>query len=120
VGEYPLSDSRADGVVRRGGVAQNAVMATDAERIIGLYRRHARAWAMARGGRPGNRVMEADWLDRFRSLLPCFPTVLDIGCGSGEPMGRYLIEQGCSLMGVDSAPEMIAMCESPCLSRHGA
>ena len=29
------------------------------------------------------------------------PTVLDIGCGIGEPMGRYLIEQGCSLTGVD-------------------
>jgi len=58
------------------------------------------------------RLMEADWLDRFRSLLPCCPTVLDIGCGIGEPMGRYLIEQGCSLTGVDSAPEMIAICET--------
>lgn len=88
------------------------MMPTDAERIIGLYRRHACAWAVARGGRPGNRLMEADWLDRFRSLLPCCPTVLDVGCGIGEPMGRYLIEQGCSLTGVDSAPEMITICES--------
>jgi SAM-dependent methyltransferase len=55
--------------------------------------------------------MEAGWLDRFRNLLPCRPTVLDIGCGSGEPISRYLVEQGCSLTGVDTAPEMIAICK---------
>jgi len=114
------TDQWSKRVVRRGGVAQTAIMATDAERIIGLYRRHACAWAVARGGRPGNRLMEADWLDRFRSLLPCCPIVLDIGCGIGEPMGRYLIEQGCSLTGVDSAPEMIAICKAACLGRLGA
>ena len=26
-------------------------------------------------------------------------------------MGRYLVEQGCALTGVDSAPEMIAVCK---------
>jgi trans-aconitate methyltransferase len=35
--------------------------------------------------------------------------IFDIGCGSGEPMGRYLAEQACDLTGVDSAPEMIAL-----------
>ena len=96
----------------RGVVAQRMIMVTDAGRIIGLYRRHARAWAAARRDRPGNRLMEAEWLDGFRSLLPRSPTVLDIGCGSGEPMGRYLIEQGCGLTGVDSAPELISICKS--------
>ena len=37
--------------------------------------------------------------------------MLDIGCGSGEPIGRYLAEQGCKVTGVDSAPEMIAICK---------
>jgi trans-aconitate methyltransferase len=86
-------------------------MTTDADRIIGLYRRHARAWAAARGSRQGNRLMEAGWLDRFLSLLPPRPAVLDLGCGTGEPIGRYLTDQGCDLTGVDSSPEMIAMCE---------
>ena len=85
----------------------------DAERIIGLYRRHARAWAAARADRPGSRPMEAGWLDRFLGLLPLpRPAVLDLGCGSGEPMARYLVERGCDLTGVDSAPEMITLCEA--------
>ena len=54
--------------------------------------------------------MEAAWLDRFLGLLPRQSTVLDIGCGSGEPIARYLAEHGCKLTGVDSAPEMIAIC----------
>jgi trans-aconitate methyltransferase len=55
--------------------------------------------------------MEAGWLDRFHRMLPSYPAVLDLGCGSGEPIGRYLVERGCRLTGVDSAPEMIALCE---------
>lgn len=47
----------------------------------------------------------------FMSLMPPNPSVLDIGCGSGEPVTRYLAEQGCEVIGVDSAPEMIALCE---------
>lgn len=86
-------------------------MATSAEQIVGLYQRHARAWADARGRRPEYPVMEAAWLDQFRNLLPRCPAVLDIGCGSGEPIGRYLIEQGCNLTGMDSAPDMIALCQ---------
>ena len=35
------------------------------------------------------------------------PDVLDLGCGSGEPIGRYLADRGCGLTGVDTAPEMI-------------
>lgn len=56
--------------------------------------------------------MEATWLDRFMSLMPSRPAVLDIGCGSGEPMRRYLSERGCAVTGVDSSPAMIALCES--------
>jgi SAM-dependent methyltransferase len=82
-------------------------MTSEAERIVGLYQRHARAWAHDRG----NRLLESGWLDRFRNLLPIGATVLDVGCGSGEPIARYLIEQGCDVTGVDPAPEMIAICE---------
>ena len=37
-------------------------------------------------------------------------TVLDVGCGMGEPLARYLIEQGCRVVGIDSSGSMIAMC----------
>ena len=86
-------------------------MSEDAERIVGLYRRHANAWAASRGSQQGDRPMEAGWLDRLLGLLPPRPAVLDLGCGSGEPIGCYLAEHGCDLTGVDSAPEMIDLCQ---------
>jgi SAM-dependent methyltransferase len=85
-------------------------MPSPAEQIIGLYQRHARAWATRRVFQPG-RLMEAEWVDRFLGLLPQRRIMLDLGCGSGEPIDRYLIERGCRLMGVDSSPEMIAFCK---------
>jgi SAM-dependent methyltransferase len=38
--------------------------------------------------------------------------VLDIGCGSGEPIAHHLIENGYALTGVDAAPAMIGLCRS--------
>jgi cyclopropane fatty-acyl-phospholipid synthase-like methyltransferase len=57
--------------------------------------RQARSWAVKRVYQP-RMLMEAAWLDRFLGLLPRQSTVLDIGCGSGEPIARYLVEQDCS------------------------
>jgi len=94
-------------------------MNSDADRIIGLYQRHGRAWASDRG----NRLIERAWLDRcFRALLPAAASVLDIGCGSGEPIARYLIEQGCNVTGVDSSPDLIGLCTAsfPNLAWHVA
>ena len=83
-------------------------MADDAAaRIVGLYRRHARAWAADRGDR---LAVERGWLDRFTALLPQGAEILDIGCGSGVPIAAALIAQGHAVTGVDSSPEMIAMC----------
>lgn len=81
-------------------------MTSHADQIIDLYRRHAAAWAQARG----TRLFERAWLDRFLSLTPAGGRVLDIGCGSGEPIARYLIEQGRQLTGVDSSPQMLSLC----------
>jgi trans-aconitate methyltransferase len=92
-------------------VLRSAVNSEGADRIVDLYRRHARAWAAARGSLEADRPMEASWLDRFLGLLPPRPAVLDIGCGSGEPIGCYLAERGCVLTGIDSAPEMIDLCQ---------
>ena len=33
--------------------------------------------------------------------------MLDLGCGSGDPIGRYLLSKGCELTGVDASPELI-------------
>jgi SAM-dependent methyltransferase len=76
-----------------------------ADRIIGLYRRHAGAWAAARG----TELMERAWLDRFTGLLAEGASVLDIGCGPGLPIARHLAGKGHAVTGIDSSPEMAAM-----------
>lgn len=81
--------------------------ARPADRIVGLYERRAAAWTGARG--PSKRFPEQAWLDRFRALTPEGGGVLDIGCGAGEPIARYLAGVGHAVTGVDSSPAMIAM-----------
>jgi SAM-dependent methyltransferase len=78
---------------------------TGAEGVVGLYRRHARAWAAARG----TELSERAWIDRFAALLDASATVLDIGCGSGEPIAVSLVGRGHHVVGVDSSPEMIGL-----------
>ena len=85
-------------------------MMDHSEEIIGLYKRHALAWAKRRS-RGIEKPMEAAWLDRFMSRMPSRPAVLNIGCGSGEPMSCYLAEYGCTVTGVDFSSEMIALYE---------
>jgi SAM-dependent methyltransferase len=62
------------------------------------------------GGRSWKQVFENAWLDRFLPLQPPRADVLDIGCGSGEPIGRYLIEKGHAVTGADSSPELVEIC----------
>jgi SAM-dependent methyltransferase len=83
-------------------------MPDDAERIIDLYERHSQAWDKDRW----RNLFERPWLDRFRALVPHGGGILDIGCGAGEPIGRYFIEAGYALTGVDSSPAMIDLCRS--------
>ena len=78
----------------------------EADRIIGIYQRHAADWDRDRG----RDLFEKAWLDRFTSLLTPRAPVLDLGCGSGEPIARYLIEKGCDVTGVDSSPALIDLC----------
>jgi SAM-dependent methyltransferase len=82
-------------------------VASDADRIVDVYRRNARAWAKERSDQG---LFEAAWLDRFCSLIPAGAAVLDIGCGAAVPLAGYLIESGYDVTGADAAPEMIDMC----------
>lgn len=46
-------------------------------------------------------------LERFIELLPSPATVLDVGCGSGVPVARYLVERGYDVIGIDVAPKQV-------------
>jgi SAM-dependent methyltransferase len=83
-------------------------MSEAASEIMGLYERHASAFDAERG----RSLFEKPWLDRFLALLPPGAAVLDIGCGSGEPIARYLIEKGYAVSGVDSSPSLIGLCRT--------
>ena len=76
------------------------------ENIIDLYDRHAASFDRDRD----RSLFEKSWLDRFLTQIPSGGTVLDIGCGMGEPVARYFIERGYHVTGVDSSSAMVAMC----------
>ncbi len=78
-----------------------------ASEISGLYERHARAWDEERG----KSLMERAWLDRFKAAIPSGEAILDLGCGSGEPIARYLIASGLHVTGVDSSSSLVELCQ---------
>jgi cyclopropane fatty-acyl-phospholipid synthase-like methyltransferase len=82
-------------------------MDSHADKIIDLYERHAHDYVADRGRVGWN---ESAWLDRFTALLPPGATILDIGCGAGEPIARYLIDRGFAVDGVDASPTLITLC----------
>jgi SAM-dependent methyltransferase len=81
-------------------------MSSPSERIVSLYQRYAIDWDRERG----RCLVEKAWLDRLLTLLPLNASILDIGCGSAEPIARYFIEQGCDVTGIDSSSTLIGMC----------
>ncbi|MBB4302017.1 SAM-dependent methyltransferase [Rhodobium orientis] len=81
-------------------------MSASPDDIIGLYQRFARRFDEVRG----RYLMERRWLDAFLNLIPAGGIILDLGCGSGEPIARHIVDRGYKVTGVDSAPAMLAMC----------
>lgn len=74
--------------------------------VVDLYERNAPAYDRDRG----RSLQEQAWLDRFLIHVRSDGTVLDVGCGMGEPIARYLIDRGVSVVGVDASQSMIQFC----------
>lgn len=85
-------------------------MSVEAQRIIGLYQRVGLLWERKRGRR--KPLFEKPWLDRFTALLAPCPTILDLGCGAGEPLAGHMIESGCAVTGVDTSPALLELSRS--------
>ncbi len=84
-------------------------MSYPADLIIGHYERHAVAWDADRREAAWN---DERWIDRFVGLLPAAGSVLDLGCGGGEPVAFKMVADGLQVTGVDSSATLISLCQS--------
>lgn len=72
---------------------------------VDIYERQAAVFDRQRPKGLHERV----WLERFVELLPAGGTVLDLGCGAGEPFTHWFLGRGYSVTGVDAAEAMLAI-----------
>lgn len=68
-----------------------------------VYERNADWFARTRP----QALIEKPWLDRFVSLLPNPASILDLGCGSGDPIAAYFLGLGHRVVGMDASRAMI-------------
>ena len=54
------------------------------------------------------KFFEKPYLDKVISYLKPGATILDLGCGMGEPIAQYLIQQGFQLVGIDGSSKLLA------------
>ena len=86
-------------------------MTSPADNIISLYQQNSAFWDSQRNRVRGDSPRcEVPWLERFLAQLPANGHILDIGCGSGEPIAGYFIRQGFTVTGIDGASAQIARC----------
>lgn len=79
-----------------------------AREMQGVYQRQAAHWDATRG----RGLEERHWLDRLLALTAPGDRVLDLGCGSGEPIAAHVVAQGRRVWGIDFAPAMISLAQS--------
>lgn len=75
-----------------------------ANNILSIYQRHAEAFASQRS----RALFEKSWLDKFITVMGGQGSIVDIGCGNGQPIAGYFIQQGFQLTGIDGSAAMLA------------
>ncbi len=55
-------------------------------------------------------LMESEYLNLIVKSVPAGASVLDLGCGTGEPIAQFFIDKGFKVMGVDGSKKMINLC----------
>jgi cyclopropane fatty-acyl-phospholipid synthase-like methyltransferase len=58
----------------------------------------------------GPHLLERAYHERVLATLAPNSAVLDLGCGSGEPVARFYIDAGHRVTGVDASGAMLEMC----------
>jgi SAM-dependent methyltransferase len=70
------------------------------------YNAIARVWD---GARCRQSELEQRLLDKFLKDIPPHTPILDLGCGTGRPIGEYLLGKEYDLTGVDQAGDLLAI-----------
>lgn len=76
--------------------------------VVDLYERHSHEYDRDRS----RSLQERVWLDQFLKHVRVGGIVLDVGCGTGEPIARYIIDSGFRILGVDGSASMIELCRA--------
>ena len=87
---------------------KNANIRALAAKTRSVYEQHGLQYDAERS----RLLFEKKWLRRFENLLPASAAILDAGCGGGEPIGRYFIEQGYAVTGIDFAAPMVELAKA--------
>ncbi|WP_421947177.1 class I SAM-dependent DNA methyltransferase [Phaeodactylibacter xiamenensis] len=87
---------------------KNANIRALAAKTRSVYEQHGLQYDAERS----RLLFEKKWLRRFENLLPASAAILDVGCGGGEPIGRYFIEQGYAVTGIDFAAPMVELAKA--------
>ncbi|HEY0246293.1 MAG TPA: class I SAM-dependent methyltransferase [Mucilaginibacter sp.] len=57
-------------------------------------------------------LIEKNHLDDMLALLPAGASVLDLGCGTGDPILKYLISKKLNVTGVDASSKMLEIAKA--------
>jgi cyclopropane fatty-acyl-phospholipid synthase-like methyltransferase len=60
------------------------------------------------------RFRERPYVDRFVALASPGGHILDLGCGSGKPIARHLLDRGYRVTGIDASIEMLRLARTNC------
>lgn len=80
-----------------------------ADRVISHYERYALSWDV---DRRAATWYDKSWIERFIALLPAGSSVLDVGCGGGQPVAFAMVTAGMKVTGVDTSPTLLALCRN--------
>jgi trans-aconitate methyltransferase len=72
------------------------------EQVFSPYNQIAEEWNAAR-----KRAFEPKYIDLLLEYLADKAEILDVGCGAGMPIARYLIDRGFSVVGIDASEAML-------------
>jgi 2-polyprenyl-3-methyl-5-hydroxy-6-metoxy-1,4-benzoquinol methylase len=56
-------------------------------------------------------LMEIEYLNVIIKSIPKMGSILDLGCGTGEPIDKFFHEKGYHITGIDGSKKMIELCK---------